>query len=37
MGLFGSAIALAVVLLILSFSTNLAMILLQRRPKHRAA
>jgi len=30
MGLFGSAIALAVVLLILSFSTNLAMILLQR-------
>ena len=37
MGLFGSAIALAVVLLILSFSTNFAMLLLQRRPKHRAA
>jgi tungstate transport system permease protein len=35
MGLFGSAIALAVVLLILSFSTNLAMILLQRPRKRR--
>ena len=37
MGLFASAIALAVVLMILSFTTNYAMILLQRRPKHRAA